>query len=137
MSWPILLVALGGAYQYTAQKAIGKQQEADLERQAETEKLAAKEQELSRRERLNKVLSANIQAVSSMASGEGSPQSVALQSAKIASQSEAAESLSDRIRQDLLKRQARQASSISKTRATSTLLNAGLNLSRLRDGKTD
>lgn len=134
MSWPIILVALGGGYQYLTQKAVSKQQQYDLERQAEIEKLEARDTELDRRERLNKVLSANIQSVASMASSEGSPQSVSLESAKTASQSEASESLSDRIRQDLLKRQARQAKSVGDLRAASTLLNTGLNAARLRDG---
>lgn len=125
MVWPIIAAGLG-VLQYRQQKDIAKQQQYDIEAQAEAEKTAARDEELTRREQLNKVLAANVQSVSAMPSVVGSPQSVSLKSAQMASQSEASESVSDRIRQDLLKRKASQAKSTGRAAARSTLLNAGV-----------
>lgn len=103
---------------------VGKQQEAELEMQAEQEKQAAKSRELERRQRLNEVLSHNIVSMSGQ-SGEGTPQSIALSNAKQASLSEGAESLSDRLRVAQLRRQAKAAATQGKMQAGSTLLKAG------------
>lgn len=134
MSWPIILVGLTGAFQIVQTQEAAKQQEYDLEREAEKEKLSAQTEELKRRERLNKILSANVESVASAGLAEGSQQSIALDSAKKASQSEAAESVSDRIRQDLLKRKAKQAKSMANIQSASTALSTGLDMARLRDG---
>lgn len=134
MVWPILLVGVTGAYTAYSQQQAAKQQQYDIERQAEVEKLSAQTEELKRRERLNKVLAANVESVASSGFLEGNQQSIALQSAKVASQSEAAESVSERIREDLRKRQAKQAGEMGKARATSTLLNTGMQASSLRGG---
>jgi hypothetical protein len=71
--------ALSARGQYVA----GKTQELELKRQAEEERLAAQSRELQRREELNRALAANVvgQAMSGI-SGEGTPASIALASAK-------------------------------------------------------
>jgi len=128
MSWFIVgAVVLSTYVTADAQKKAGQQQQLDIERQAETEKLSAQEEEINRRERLNQVLSSNIQ--SAAASGmkqEGSIKAVALQSAKNASSSEGAESLSQKLRQDMLKREGSAAKQSGKSQATSTLLQGGI-----------
>ena len=120
-------VVFTGLYTANNQKQAGKQQQMNLERQAEQENLSAQGEEIKRRERLNQVLSANIKSLSASGiSGEGSPQSLSLASAKVAASSEGAQSLSDRIRQDLLKREGKAAAQAGKTQATSTLLNSAV-----------
>lgn len=126
MSWVITVVAFG-ALTVDAQIKAAKQQEFNLEKQAENEKLAAKGAELQRRERLNKVLAQS--AVGQAASGigiEGTPQSIALSTAKKASLSEGLESLSDRLRQAQLKREAQAARRSGGVAAASTLLSTGM-----------
>lgn len=124
MSWVIVGVTLAAAaYSAHSQREAGKQQQYNLERQAEQEALSAENEEIARRERLNKVLAANIASASSgNLSGEGSMQSISLKSAKTASSSEGAESLSDRLRQDALRREGKAAAAAGKAQATSTLL---------------
>lgn len=110
-----------------AQYKQGKQTEYNLKAQADKERLAATGEEVNRRRRLNQVLAANTQAAAaSGVLGEGTPQSIALASAKNVASSEEAESLSDKIRQDLLRRQAKEASTAGKIQAASTLLNTGV-----------
>ena len=66
MSWFIVgAVVLSTVVTAKAQKDQGTQQKYDLERQAETEKLSAEGEEIKRRERLNKVLSANVRSAAS------------------------------------------------------------------------
>lgn len=131
MSWLITSIAFG-AFTIDAQLKAAKQQEFNLEKQAEEEKVAAKGRELERRERLNKVLAQS--AVSQAASGigiEGTPESIALSTAKKASLSEGLESLSDRLRQASLKRQAKAAGDAGKVAAGSTLLKTSIQAGQL------
>jgi len=103
----------------------GKAQQEELERQAEEEKIAAQGRELQRREQLNAQLAANNAALA--ASGiatEGTPASVALESAKAISASEGMIGLSERLKQGQLKRQGKMARSTANIGATSTLLSA-------------
>ena len=100
-----------------------KAQQYELEAQADQERVASESRELQRRQQLNKALAANVvgQSMSGIA-GEGTPQSIALESAKQVSISEGVESLSDKLRQAQLKRQARNVRSAGKLAAASTLL---------------
>jgi hypothetical protein len=103
----------------------GKAQQEELERQAEEEKIAAQGRELQRREQLNAQLAANNAALA--ASGiatEGTPASVALESAKAISTSEGMIGLSERLKQGQLRRQGKMARSTANIGATSTLLSA-------------
>ena len=102
-----------------------KAQQEELERQAEEEKIAAQGRELQRREQLNEQLAANNAALA--ASGiatEGTPSSIALESAKAISASEGMIGLSERLKQGQLRRQGKMARSLGNIQATSTLLNS-------------
>jgi hypothetical protein len=101
----------------------GKTQEIELERQAEEERLAAQSRELQRREELNRALAANVvgQSMSGI-SGEGTPASIALASAKKAGLSEATIGLSEKLKRAQLRRQAGYARQAGYLQAGSTLL---------------
>lgn len=114
--------AISASLQYDA----AKEQKISIEVQADQEKLAAKGRELDRRQKLNQVLSQNIVDMAGQ-SGEGTPQSIALSNARQASLSESAESLSDKLRQAQLARQAKSSMSQGKAQSASTLLKAGFN----------
>ena len=105
----------------------GKAQQEELERQAAEEKIAAQGRELQRREQLNEQLAANNAALA--ASGiatEGTPASIALESAKAISASEGMIGLSERLKQGQLRRQGKMARSTANLNAASTLLEGGL-----------
>ena len=101
----------------------GKTQEIELKRQAEEERLAAQSRELQRREELNRALASNVvgQAMSGI-SGEGTPASIALASAKKAGLSESTIGLSEKLKQAQLRRQGKAAKSMGYIQAASTLL---------------
>ena len=124
MSWVITAIAVtSAAVSARGQYVAGKTQEIELNRQAEEERLAAQGRELQRREQLNKALAANVvgQAMSGI-SGEGTPSSLALASAKKAGLSEATISLSEKLKQAQLRRQGKAAKQAGYMAATSTLL---------------
>ena len=116
------IVASTATQVYGALEA-GKDQEAALKTQAEEERVAAESRELERQQKLNKALAAN--AVGMGMSGikaEGTPASIALQSAKNVGLSEGMLKLSDRLAQAQLKRQASTVAAASRIGAASTLL---------------
>ena len=126
MSWVITAIALtvaGTATSAYGQVQAGKAQEEQMKQQAEQEKLAAESRELQRREELNRALASYVVAQSmSGISGEGTPASLALESAKKAGLSEMTIDLSERLRRSSLERRARQATQIAGIQAASTLL---------------
>ena len=124
--------ALSARGQYVA----GKTQELELNRQAEEERMAAQSRELQRREELNRALAANVvgQSMSGI-SGEGTPASIALASAKRAGLSEATMDLSERLRQAALKRQAKSATQAGYMAAGSTLLSGATQILQLKGKK--
>ena len=135
MSWLIVATAVVGAYSAQTQYIAGKQQQIEIEQQADEEKLSAEAQELERRQKLNKALSANIVGVSTGGTtGEGTPASIALENAKQASISEGLEGLSSRLKQSQLKRQGDNAYSQGKMAAASTLLQTGARAKSLMKG---
>ena len=120
-----ILAAVGAGISAYGQVQAGKAQQEELERQAEEEKIAAQGRELQRREQLNAQLAANNAALA--ASGiatEGTPSSIALESAKAISASEGMKGLSERLKQGQLRRQGKMARSLGNIQATSTLLNS-------------
>ena len=119
----LAFTAVSGGVSARSQYVAGKTQEIELNRQAEEERLAAQSRELQRREQLNKALAANVvgQAMSGI-SGEGTPASIALASAKKAGLSEATISLSEKLKQAQLRRQGKAAKQAGYMAATSTLL---------------
>ena len=123
--------ALSARGQYVA----GKTQEIELKRQAEEERLAAQSRELQRREELNRALAANVvgQSMSGI-SGEGTPASIALASAKKAGLSESTIGLSEKLRQAQLRRQAVSARQTGKLQSASTLLSGATQIAQLAPG---
>jgi len=101
----------------------GKAQQEALERQAEQEKIAAEGRELQRRQELNKVLASNIVGMSTSGmTGEGTPASIALESAKQIGTSEGMIGLSERLAEAQTLRKARMARGTAGIQAASTLL---------------
>ena len=101
----------------------GKAQQEELERQAEEEKIAAESRELQRKQELNRVLAANaVSASMSGITGEGTPASISLESAKQIGSSEGMINLSEKLKRAQLRRQGQMARSTANIQATSTLL---------------
>ena len=126
MTWLVTAIALTAATTAVSARTsyvAGKTQEIELNRQAEEERLAAQSRELQRREELNRALASNVvgQAMSGI-SGEGTPASIALASAKKAGLSESTIGLSEKLKQAQLRRQASSARKTGYLASTSTLL---------------
>ena len=132
MSWLITAITLSAAGGITAargQYIAGRVQEDQLKRQAEEEKLAAQSRELQRRQELNRALAANVVGFGQMGiAGEGTPSSIALESAKQAGISEGALSLTEKLRQAQLRRQGSEAARAGKLQSASTLLQTAANV---------
>jgi hypothetical protein len=135
MSWVITAVALSAAGTLTSvygQVQAGKAQAQQLKEQAKQEEFAAQSQELARRQELNRALAANVAALSTAGiSGEGTPASLALESAKQVGLSEATIDVSERLRRASLERQARAAKGTAYIGAASTLLSGAGQLASL------
>ena len=123
--FPILAImtAVSGGVSAYGQVQAGKAQKVALKEQAKQEELAAESQELARRQELNRALAANVAALSTAGiSGEGTPASLALESAKQAGLSEMTIDLSEKLRRASLERQAKAATQTAGLAAASTLL---------------
>jgi hypothetical protein len=113
----------------------GKAQQDAFREQAEQEKIAAEGRELQRKQELNKVLAANaVSASMSGVTGEGTPASIALSSAKQIGTSEGMIGLSEKLKRAQLRRQGDNARATANINATSTLLTSGNAM--LEAGKT-
>ena len=134
MALPIfaILAATAAGVSAYGQVQAGKAQKAALKEQARQEELAAESQELARRQELNRALAANVAALSTAGiSGEGTPASLALESAKQAGLSEMTIDLSEKLRRASLERQAQAATQTAGITAASTLLSGGLQAAQL------
>lgn len=139
MSWVITAIALTAATTAVSargQYVAGKTQEIEFKRQAEEERLAAQSRELQRREELNRALASNVvgQSMSGI-SGEGTPASIALASAKKAGLSEATIGLSEKLKQAQLRRQGETSRQAGYLAATSTLLKGGSQIAQKTAGE--
>ena len=117
------LAAVGTVASVHGQLTAGKQAEADAKQAAENERIAAESAELQRQQKLNKALAAN--AVGLAASGikaEGTPASIALESAKNIGLSEGMINLSSRLKQAQMIRAGQNARSAANIGAAGTLL---------------
>ena len=131
----VAAIAVSTAVTAYGQVQGGKIQQREFERQAEEEKIAAEGRELQRKQELNKVLAANaVSASMSGVTGEGTPASIALSSAKQVGSSEGMIGLSEKLKRAQLRRQGDNARSAANISATSTLLKAGPDL--LASGQT-
>ena len=129
-----ILAATSAAVSAYGQVQAGKAQKVALKEQAKQEELAAQSQELARRQELNRALAANVAALSTAGiSGEGTPASLALESARQAGLSEMTIDLSERLRRASLERQAKAAKQTAYLGAASTLLQSGVQASQLED----
>ena len=125
----VAAMAASTAVSVYGQVEAGKSQQEEFERQAEEEKIAAEGRELQRKQELNKVLAANaVSASMSGMTGEGTPASIALESAKQIGSSEGMINLSEKLKRAQLRRQGAMARSTANIQATSTLLKAGPDL---------
>ena len=130
-----ILAATSAAVSAYGQVQAGKAQKVALKEQAKQEELAAQSQELARRQELNRALAANVAALSTAGiSGEGTPASLALESARQAGLSEMTIDLSERLRRASLERQARAATQQAGLAAASTLLQTGVQAAQLSGG---
>ena len=128
-----ILSAVSGGVSARASYVAGRVQEDEFKRQAEQEKVAAQSRELQRRQELNRALAANVVGFGQMGiAGEGTPASIALESAKQAGISEGAISLTDKLRQAQLRRQGSEAARAGKLQAASTLLQTGTQMAQMK-----
>ena len=119
----VATIAASTAVSVYGQVESGKAQQEALERQAEEEKIAAESRELERKQELNRVLAANaVSASMSGITGEGTPASIALESAKQIGASEGMINLSERLKRAQLRRQGQMARGTAGIQAASTLL---------------
>jgi hypothetical protein len=131
-----IVTAASTGVQMYGQTQAGKAQEQQLKEQAKQEEIAAESQELARRQELNRALAANAAALSTAGiSGEGTPASLALESAKQVGLSEMTIDLSERLRRASLQRQAGAAKQTGQLGAASTLLKTGVRLAQLNADK--
>ena len=135
MSWLItatVAMGVGTAVSTYGQIQAGKAQQDALEEKARQEKIAAEGRELERQQQLSKALAANTVGLAAGNVGmEGTPSSIALESAKNIGMSEGMIGMSDRLLQAQLKRQGKNAKSAAYLQAGSTLLSGGAETAKL------
>jgi hypothetical protein len=120
---------LGTVVSAYGQIEAGKAQESALKAQAEQERIAAEGRELERQQKLNAALAANVVGMGvSGIKAEGTPASIALESAKNIGLSEGMMKLSDRLAQAQLRRQGAAARSGANLAAAGTLLQGAGNI---------
>tara|TARA_R110000737_G_scaffold97100_1_gene131238 strand:- start:749 stop:1210 length:462 start_codon:yes stop_codon:yes gene_type:complete len=119
----VATAAVGTTISAYGQIEAGKAQESALKAQAEQERIAAEGRELERQQKLNAALAANVVGMGvSGIKAEGTPSSIALESAKNVGLSEGMMKLSDRLAQAQLRRQGANARSGANMAAAGTLL---------------
>jgi len=139
MSFVIIgtVMAVSTAAQMYGQIQTGKMQQNEYKKQAEEAELAAKNESLMRMEELNRNLAANNVSLAAGGIGiEGTPSSIAMESAKKIGSSEAMESLSSKLKIAAMKRAGKNARATANIQATSTLLNNVTNFVTLSKAPT-
>ena len=135
MTWIMVAtvtVGVGTAVNVYGQVEAGKAQQDALNEQARQEKVAAEGRELERQQKLGKVLAANTVGLAAGNLGmEGTPASIALESAQNIGMSEGMLKLSDRLTQAQLKRQDKNARSAANLQAAGTLLTGASSAAQL------
>ena len=130
------VMAVSTAAQMYGQIQTGKMQQNEYKKQAEEAELAAKNESLMRMEELNRNLAANNVSLAAGGIGiEGTPSSIAMESAKKIGSSEAMESLSSKLKIAAMKRAGKNARATANIQATSTLLNNVTNFATLSKTK--
>ena len=127
-----IATAVGTGVSVYGQVQAGKAQEDALKEKARQEKIAAEGRELERQQQLSKALAANTVGLAAGNVGmEGTPASIALESAKNIGMSEGMLKMSDRLAVAQLKRQGKNARAAANLQATSTLLSGGAETAKL------
>jgi len=126
MSWVITAVVASTAASVYTSSVSAKAQQAQIQDQMKQEELAAKSEELARREELNAALAANAIDVSQSGVDAATFASLSLNSARQAGLAEGQEELSQRLRQAALQRKSRNVGAIRDAQIASTLLSAPL-----------
>jgi len=126
MSWVITAVVAATGAQIYGASVSAKAQQAQIQDQMKQEELAAKSEELARREELNAALAANAIDVSQSGVDAATFASLSLNSARQAGLAEGQEELSQRLRQAALQRKSRNVGAIRDAQIASTLLSAPL-----------
>jgi hypothetical protein len=134
----VAALAASTAVSVYGQVESGKAQQESLERQAEEEKIAAEGRELQRKQELNRVLAANaVSASMSGITGEGTPASISLESAKQIGTSESMINLSEKLKRAQLRRQGQMARTTANIQATSTLLKGSADVTQAYQSATE
>lgn len=132
-----IATAVGTGVSVYGQVQAGKTQEDALKEQARQEQIAAEGRELERQQQLSKALAANAVGLAAGNIGiEGTPSSIALESAKNIGMSEGMIGMSDRLLQAQKERQGKNAKSTAYLQATSTLLAGGAETAKLANSIT-
>lgn len=125
MSWVITAIAVSTGASIYGQTMSAKAQQAQIQDQMKQEELAAKSEELARREQLNEALAANTVSMAQSGVDAASFASLNLASARKASLAEGQEDLSFKLREAALQRRSKNISAIRDAQIASTLLSAG------------
>lgn len=132
MSWVITAVVASTAASVYTSSVSAKAQQAQIQDQMKQEELAAKSEELARREELNAALAANAIDVSQSGVDAATFASLSLNSARQAGLAEGQEELSQRLRQAALQRKSRNVGAIRDAQIASTLLQAPIKYMSLK-----
>ena len=123
--WVVAAIATSTVYTATQQQKAAKSQAEEMLRVQQQEEMEAEVAELARLEELNATLAANQLAMATSGISGMTPESIALQSAKTVSSSEAAIGLSTRLKSAQRARQAKNIMEQGEAEAISTLLSGG------------
>ena len=127
-----IATAVGTGVSVYGQVQAGKAQEDALKEQARQEQVAAEGRELERQPQLSKALAANTVGLAAGNVGmEGTPASIALESAKNIGTSEGMMKMSDRLAQAQLRRQGKSARATANLQATSSLISGAASMAAL------
>ena len=132
MSWVITAVVASTAASVYTSSVSAKAQQAQIQDQMKQEELAAKSEELARREELNAALAANAIDVSQSGVDAATFASLSLNSARQAGLAEGQEELSFRLRQAALQRKSKNVGAIRDAQIASSLLQAPLQYMSLK-----
>ena len=127
-----IMTAVSTGTQMYGQAMTAKAQQAQVKDQMKQEELAAKSEELARREELNRALAANMVDAAQSGADAQTFASLNLASARKAGLAEGQAQLSQRLRQSALERKSRNIGKIRDVQMASTLLQGGLQVARLK-----
>ena len=132
------LIAVSTAVNVYGMQEGAKAEQESMKRRAEEEKIAAQARALERQQELGRVLAANNASMAADGqSGEGTPASIALTSAKNIGSSEQTLALSSRLRQAQMRRQGSLARTNANLSSLSSVASSSIAIARLGGGEKD